>query len=256
MPAPSRCSRQGGGVVGEIIARNLGSLPVLVLEGEAVVDAKQNRTVVASVLVGPGQTVSVAVGCVQQGRWSPSWGRFEAAPAHVEPTLRKGTVKEAVTIGRVDQARLWKDVALSLDACHINSKSQDYYEGAASRLGAAAERARAFESLPGQVGVIALVNDGLLGLEIIGHPDSWAALGGRLMPSYLMAAELAARDPRRPAAGPRHGAREWLAEVSGARVTSRPSRGLGEQLAIEGPGFAGAGLGHEERPAHLVVVAD
>jgi hypothetical protein len=247
---------QGEGVVNEIVARNRGSQPVLVLEGEAIVGAKQNRTVVASVLVGAGQTVSVPVGCVQQGRWSTSWMGFEMAPSMVEPTLRKGTVKEAGTLGRVDQARLWEDVALSLKACRTHSASHDYYEGVASRLDAAAERAKAFDSLPGQVGVIALVNDGLLGLQIIGHPDSWAALGRRLMPSYLMAADLAARDPSRPAATPRLAAPEWLAQVAGARVTTRPSRGLGEQVAIEGPGFAGAGLWHEERPAHLVVFAD
>lgn len=247
---------QGGGVVGEIVARNRGSQPVLVLEGEAIVGAKQNRTVVASVLVGAGQTVSIPVGCVQQGRWSPSWGKFEVAASMVEPTLRKGTVKEAGTLGGVDQARLWKDVASSLEECRTPSASLDYYEGVTSRLDGAAERAKAFESLPGQVGVIALVDGGLLALEIIGHPDSWAALGRRLMPSYLMAAELAARAPRRPAATPGPGAMDWLARVAGARATSRPSRGLGEQLAIEGPGLVGAGLWHEERPAHLVVFED
>jgi hypothetical protein len=242
--------------VNELVARNRGALPVLVLEGEAIVGAKQNRTVVASVLVGAGQTVSIPVGCVQQGRWSAKWTKFEMAPSMVEPMLRKGTVKEAATLGHLDQARLWQQVSYSLEACGTRSESHDYYAGVATRLDGAAKRAEAFQSLAGQVGVIALVNDALLGLEIIGHPDTWAALGQRLMPSYLMAAEQAAREPRPQAAMRRLGAADWLAQVAGARVTSRPSRGLGEQLAIEGPGFAGAGLWHEERPAHLVVFAD
>lgn len=244
---------QGQGVVNELIARNRGSRPVLLLEGESIVGAKQNRTVVVSVLVGAGQTASVPVGCVQQGRWSASWGAFQAAPSHVEPTLRKSTVKEAGTIGHVNQARLWKDVATSLQASRTRSASFDYYEGVAARLDAAAEKARAFESLPGQVGVIALVNDRLLGLEIIGHPDSWAALGRRLMPSYLMAAEQA---PGRPTTGTGPTVPDWLARVAGARVTSRPARGLGEQIALEGPGFTGAGLWHEQRAAHLVAFPD
>jgi hypothetical protein len=98
--------RELGGVVNELLARNRGVRPVLLLEGgEAIVGAKQNRTIVASVLVGAGQTVSVPVGCVQQGRWSASWGAFQSAPAHVEPTLRQSTVKEAAVLGHVDQAR-------------------------------------------------------------------------------------------------------------------------------------------------------
>lgn len=55
-------------------ARNRGSQPVLVLEGEAIVGAKQNRTVVASVLVGAGLTVSIPAGA---GLW------HEARPAHL-----------------------------------------------------------------------------------------------------------------------------------------------------------------------------
>ena len=244
---------QGRGVVNELTARNRGSRPVLLLEGEAIVGAKQNRTLVASVLVGAGQTVSVPVGCVQRGRWTPSWGKFEAAPSHVEPTLRRATVKEASTTGHVDQARLWQDVARALEASRTVSASQDYYEGVASRLDEAAGKAEAFQSLPGQVGVIALVNGALLGLEIIGHPDSWAALGGRLMPSYLMAA---ARASEASAPTRRAGTHPWLERVAGARVTAAAGRGLGEQLALEGPGFAGAGLWHEGRAAHLVVFAD
>jgi hypothetical protein len=244
---------QGQGVVNELTARNRGAQPVLLLEGEAIVGAKQNRAVVASVLVGAGQTVSVPVGCVQQGRWAPSWGKFESAPSHIEPTLRKSTVKEAGILGHVDQARLWSDVAFSLQASRTRSVSQDYFEGVGSRLETAAEKSKSFESLPGQVGVITLANGGLLGLEIIGHPDSWASLGRRLLPSYLMAAEQA---PGAPVAATGNGASDWLARVAGARVTSRPSRGLGDQLALEGQGFVGAGLWHEHRAAHLVVFAD
>jgi hypothetical protein len=174
----------------------------------------------------------------------------------VEPALRKGTVKEAGTIGSVDQGRLWRDVASSLEERGTVSASLDYFEGVAARLDAATERAKAFEVLPGQVGVIALVDERLLGLEIVGHPISWAALGRRLMPSYLMAADPSVHGPGPRRDAPRFGARDWLAKVASARVESRPSRGLGEQLALAGPGFAGAGLWHEERPAHLAVFAD
>ena len=244
---------QGGGSVNQVVARNHGAVPVLVLEGEAIVGAKQNRAVVETVLIGAGQTVSVPVGCVQHGRWSASWGKFDIAPLPVDPSIRKHTVMEAAAAGHVNQARLWADVAASLSSLEIRSTTADYYEGIEVRHRAAVERARVFESLPGQLGALVLASGGLLGLEIVGHPESWAALARRTLPSYVLAADAAAREPRGGAEAPRHRATEWLAAVAAAEVRVRPSRGLGTQLAIAGQGFTGAGLWHEGRPAHLVV---
>ena len=61
--------QDGGGNVNEVIAHNHGKEPVLIVEGETIVGAKQNRVVIASVLVAAGSMVSIPVGCMERGRW-------------------------------------------------------------------------------------------------------------------------------------------------------------------------------------------
>ena len=73
--------------VGEVLVENIGDRPVLFLEGEELVGAKQNRTVLASVLVGAGSQVALPVFCVERGRWDPSSGNFRTG-SHAPPTMR------------------------------------------------------------------------------------------------------------------------------------------------------------------------
>src|SRR5689334_4733931 len=53
------------GNVNEVVARNVGRSPILILEGESVRGAKQNRMITVDILLAAGAQVSVHVGCVE-----------------------------------------------------------------------------------------------------------------------------------------------------------------------------------------------
>ncbi|MBI5711387.1 MAG: hypothetical protein HZC42_13970 [Candidatus Eisenbacteria bacterium] len=247
---------QGGGVVNEVVVCNRGPAPVLVPEGSSLVGAKQNRVVVETTLIGPVQTVPVKVGCVQQGRWGGASSRFAVGDLPVEPALRRHTVAEAAAKGHVDQGRLWADVARALSAHGVRSATGDYMAGAAAHRREAEDRARAFDQVPGEVGILALAHGRLLGLEVFGHPDTWAALRPVVMPSYLLAVEALALQPGARAGAPERAGTDWIARIATALVQARPSRGLGAQLALTGRGFAGAGLWAADALAHLAVFGE
>lgn len=57
------------GSVPELVLENLGAEPVLILDGEQLVGAKQNRVLNTTVLIGAGCKVVIPVTCVEQGRW-------------------------------------------------------------------------------------------------------------------------------------------------------------------------------------------
>jgi hypothetical protein len=73
MPGPAARS------VGQPRAVNDGVRPVLLLDGEEVIGAKQNRIINLTVLVAAGTTVQLPVSCVEQGRWSMQSLRFAEA---------------------------------------------------------------------------------------------------------------------------------------------------------------------------------
>ena len=73
--------------VGEVMVENTGDRPVLFLEGEELVGAKQNRVVLSSILVSAGSQVALPVFCVERGRWDPSSENLKTG-AHAPPTMR------------------------------------------------------------------------------------------------------------------------------------------------------------------------
>jgi hypothetical protein len=59
-----------GGSVPELRVVNEGIFPVLILEGDELLGAKQNRVVNSSVLVAAESELILPVSCVERGRWS------------------------------------------------------------------------------------------------------------------------------------------------------------------------------------------
>ncbi len=69
-----------GGNVNTIHINNKGEVPVLILDGEEIQGAKQNRMVNATIMLFPVQETEVPVSCVEQGRWrydSPVFDKSE-----------------------------------------------------------------------------------------------------------------------------------------------------------------------------------
>lgn len=242
--------RGAGGQVNEVVVTNRGDAPVLVLEGETIVGAKQNRVVVADVLIPPGSMLAVPVGCVERGRWRRTSSAFDAGEAFAEPMMRLATALERKATGHVNQARLWQAIEGRLAETAAESETSDYHLWLEKKSRRAKQRAEALAPRPGQVGVMALAGGVLLGLDLLGHPHEWESVAERLVPSYLGLAE--ARDPRAGAGMPAAG---WLEAVAAAPLRSGPARGMGVQFEFADGPVSGGGLWAGARPAHLSAFA-
>lgn len=246
---------RGSGVVQELLAWNKGDRPVAILEGDTLVGCKQNRVVAHSVIVAPGTSLGVPVGCMERGRWSDTTRHFTSGSMKMAPEMRRRTLcetKAAQAAGRgrtLDQSRLWGDVEAELAASRVSSSTSDYYEIVERQGRDARERARSLVPAAGQVGAIVLADGALVGVEIAGHHGLWSALSEPTLASYLMGLH------RGTSAGREHraAAAEWLARVQAARVRTAAGLGLGQDLDLEGPGFAGVGLALGAFPVHVAV---
>ncbi len=246
---------RGDGVVQELLARNKGERPVAILEGDTLVGCKQNRVVAHSVIVGPGMSLGIPVGCMEHGRWHHETARFAVGDMKIAPELRSRTQHDVRTAfethgeRRLDQQRLWRDVDDTLTACRTLSPTSDYYEIVKREGRDARERAASLEPAPGQVGAIVLADGALVGLEVTGHHGLWSAMAEATLSSYLMGKQrgTSARGAVRASAS------EWLARVQSARVRTAPGLGLGTDLDVDGPGFGGVGLALGALSVHVAV---
>ena len=76
------------GSVPELQLSNLGKKTVLIIEGEELIGAKQNRIVNSSFLITGKTEVVIPVSCVEEGRWSYDTERFHSEERIMAPTMR------------------------------------------------------------------------------------------------------------------------------------------------------------------------
>ena len=55
--------------VGTVLARNNANVPLVLIDGDEIVGAKQNRIMNRSLIVPPKTTLPISVSCTEQGRW-------------------------------------------------------------------------------------------------------------------------------------------------------------------------------------------
>src|SRR5512134_3941967 len=84
------------GHVPELRVKNSGAAPVLILDGEELVGAKQNRIVNLTILVAPQSQIVIPVSCIEAGRWGYSRPEFAAGGRVLNPEIRESKA-EAVT---------------------------------------------------------------------------------------------------------------------------------------------------------------
>lgn len=165
------------GSVPELKVINKLDIDVLIIEGDKLVGAKQNRTVNTSLLIGSGKEVLIPVSCVERGRWSYNSGDFMASPSHAYPSLRSGKSKavsqnlKACCSYRSNQSEVWENIdrkAEFFSAESPTSSLDDVYEKQEAELNEYTEK---FSHHFGQVGLLAIAFDRILGCDIFGDAD-------------------------------------------------------------------------------------
>ena len=115
-----------GGSVPQLLAVNSGDLPILIVDGEELAGAKQNRILNASVLLAPKSETVIPVSCTEQGRWAYASREFDESEVVADRQeckvyLRAGAEFEAYQAG-------WTTRYIgSYQECSNNNPSDLYY---------------------------------------------------------------------------------------------------------------------------------
>jgi len=241
-----------GGRVGRVVADNLGALPVLVLFGQELRGAKQNRVANATFLVGARSRVELDVSCVEQGRWAHRSRRFTPSGEVFSSAARRKmaqSVARSMEAGagfRADQGAVWDDVRERLDVSDTSSATASYADYLGKRAPDLAEAARAFHTVPGQVGFVAAMGGHVVGAEWMDHPAAFTASFPGLLRSYLV--DTGGWDVANALDSPVSGgptsrtAEDFLDALASCKGKAGPSLGLGEDVRFSGGGVEGCGL--------------
>jgi len=118
-----------GGDVPNLKVVNHGPIPILIIAGEELVGAKQNRVVNATFLVKGGISLTIPVSCVEHGRWSYRTRGFASEKRMSHYGLRhkmEEDVHFSVAEGgdfRADQSRVWDEIAVKSARMKVQSET-------------------------------------------------------------------------------------------------------------------------------------
>ena len=244
-----------GGSVPELALTNAGRDRVLLLDGEELVGAKQNRIVNTTVLVEAQTTLTLPVTCVEAGRWRQESQRFASAGTHYNARGRQKKVAEVSaslqSSGRAsaDQGRVWEDVGAKLARMAVPSDSGALH-AVSEHYGTSLDDFQRHLATPlaGQVGAAFALGRDLVGVDLFDRPGTLAALLPKLVASYA----LDALDEKTADAPPPVSVVEsWLRGLTEATPSAHPAVGLGEDVRLSGPRLSGAALQYGGTSLHL-----
>ena len=244
----------GQGSVPELKVANRGDRGVLLMDGEELQGAKQNRVLNLTILVPAGSTIVVPVSCVEQGRWAMQSRAMSGSKQVLYSGARMSKMASVSAnysrsrTPRSDQGALWSEIAEKVCDLGVDSPTHamaDIFEQSGRRID---EYLEAFRPVEGQTGAMFAIGSRLIGFELFEHPDLLGRMLPKVVRSYALDA-LTARDGD-SSPGP-EAAKSFLAEVAEGQVQTFPAVGAGEDLRISGPCVTGAALVDGDNLVHL-----
>ena len=245
------------GTVPELAVRNTGKLPVLILDGEELAGAKQNRVVNTSVLVPPETKIVVPVSCTEAGRWNYRSASFEDSDLIMSSTIRakkSRSVSENLKTSssfRSNQGEVWSEIEREADACGVRSPTgamKDTYETHRAFM---KEQTDTFGLVEGQAGCLVFLHGRPAGLELLSRPEKYALLHEKVLRSY--AASMLRDRQKITLRVSQTDVERRFSEILPIHAACFPSVGLGDDCRLREATMVGSALRYEGETVHAAL---
>ncbi len=243
------------GFVPELKVVNQASVPVLLLDGEELKGAKQNRVLNTTILIKENTETVIPVSCTEQGRWSYNSLEFKESGNVASYRVRRSkseSVHQSLRARgefRSDQREVWNQVDnMSRDAGVI-SRTRAMHDVYQSRADDLENYHRSFPVSEGQKGILVMVNGEIMGLDILSSAIAYQVLHRKLLKSYALEAILN-EDLEGVKLNGLYEAKSFLDDIRLSMDEKHRSIGYGCDHRLEGPGVVGSSLTYKDQVVH------
>jgi hypothetical protein len=247
------------GSVPELKLTNKSEKMILILDGEELVGAKQNRIVNTTMLIPKMETVVIPVSCVEQGRWVYKTERFYSEERLASSALRAmkaehvgNTVRASGEYGS-DQGAIWQQISQKASRRGARSNSMAMAEIYNQDKPALQSYLEHFKLGDSQVGAVFLINGKVVGMDCLGKSDTFAKVFKKLVESYALDA-VDWFDPKTELKASQTDVDSFLKLIAAAKIENHKSVGLGIDLRLDSSACVGLALAYGEI-LHLSVFA-
>lgn len=255
-----------GGSVPNLKVANKGDVAVLLLDGEELAGAKQNRVLNTTILVKGKSEIVVPVSCVEHGRWSYVSREFRDSGNVMAHSLRRmNNHHVACSLAtdqqfRSDQGAVWNELNAMEIVAGVQTSTgamKDVYEAKTADLEA---YLKAFTCGAEQKGILVMIGGAVVGFDFVSREKAFATLFPKLLKSYAMEAwilgrkETAGQGAVGASAVPNlDKAKEFMTFLERCEQKTYPSVGLGTDVRFDGAGIIGSALVLDDKLVHMAV---
>lgn len=244
------------GTVPELMLTNASDVAVLLLDGQELIGAKQNRIVNLTILAPAHSKLTIPVSCVEAGRWhqeSSSFSvsdraMFSRARARKSEDISASLIRSGDRTSR--QGAVWEDIALKAAQMRCESPTQamaSLFDAHQEKL---AKCVAALTPVTNQVGAAFLIKDELAGIEIFDHTATMASLMPDLVRSYALDA-MDSDHTCAPVTPKTANVADMLSRLSSANTRTFAAVGEGDDIRLVDDTFTGGALAARDRLIHL-----
>lgn len=236
---------------------NLSASKVLLLDGEELMGAKQNRVLNTTVLVPEEEELAIPVSCSERGRWRYKGKTFEDSNiimAKKIQSLKSSSVSHSLEYLKSydsDQGGVWN----SIDSMRAKYASDSHtaamkhvYDEQGELLNFYVEE---FPCVENQRGVVVFVDGELAGCEILSQNKPYRRCHEKIIKSFCIDL-LHRKIEKEGEEGSLEKAKEWLASIGDWKSQRFHSLGIGEDLRLKNGVSHGNALLAEDTVVHFV----
>jgi hypothetical protein len=243
------------GSIPTLAFENLANTPVLVIDGEELLGARQNRIANLTVLVPGNQSLPLPVSCVERGRWSYRSREFAESSdvMYREARARKARAVSSNLLAHgsraSDQGAVWADIDALSSKLGYNSPTAAMHDVSQSHRALIDGYVRGIEVADDQVGAIFAINGLAAGIELFDSSGTLRTYLPKVLRSYAL--DAIANQTSQPVTTKSDEADRFLDSILELDAQSFPAIGLGEDLRLNSPTISGGALAHDGRVIHL-----
>jgi hypothetical protein len=249
------------GSVPELKVKNNSFMPILIIDGEELIGAKQNRIANTSILLQANSETLIPVSCTESGRWNYNSDSFSSSDSMMYASSRRAKssrVYESMKGGHgysANQSEVWSEVATLHASVGTHSRSSAMSDAYAQKKEDLTDFVHAFPCLQGQKGMIVMVNGEVQAADYISRTEVYADVHEKLIKSFAIESlsKSAVADKNLNGADALIDAGKWLNNLPQTEESTFTPVGLGEDTRYDSPEQGAAALMYGDSVVHLSV---
>ena len=244
------------GSVPELKVTNKSQTMILIIDGEELVGAKQNRIVNTTILIPADSTIIIPVSCVEQGRWSYDSSDFSSKDRIMSSNLRAMKTEHVSYCARTEgnfksnQGELWDEISEKAnrhDAASPSMAMGEIYEKEKNSLD---EYTKGFTLTDSQIGAVFMINGKVVGMDCFGKLETFTSVFNKLISSYALDAIDWFKEKEDFKVLKSH-ITSFLNNTSKSDIDTHKSVGAGMDCRLKTNNTNGFFLSHEDQIPHL-----